>query len=118
MHFTAPSSNLLKTGDMDTGTVSFKNEQKVRRFHVPERQNAIVNRLAKTKMERIVDHEAERVERIKKEGRRKRLATNERVSFSALASFFDKLLTWISSTEKLGFGDPKDSESGGGCAVV
>ncbi|ORY73836.1 hypothetical protein BCR35DRAFT_293542 [Leucosporidium creatinivorum] len=73
-----PSSNLLKTGDMDTGTVSFKNEQKVRRFHVPERQNAIINRLAKTKKERIVDHEAERVERIKEEGRRKRLAANER----------------------------------------
>jgi hypothetical protein len=80
LHLPAPSSNLLKTGDMDTGTVSFKNEQKVRRFHVPQRENAIVNRLAKTKTERIVDHEAERVERIKEEGRRKRLAANERVS--------------------------------------
>ena len=35
--------------------------------HVPERQNPIVNRLNKTKVEREVDHEAERVERVKKE---------------------------------------------------
>src|SRR5260221_9512435 len=33
--------------------------------HIPNRENAIVNRLNKTKVERVVDHEAEQIERVK-----------------------------------------------------
>lgn len=81
-----PASNLLKTGAMETGSVSFKNERMVRRFHVKERENAIVNRLAKTKVERMVDHEAERVEQEKGEARQKRDKANELVSAQLCAN--------------------------------
>jgi hypothetical protein len=47
--------------------------------HVPKRENPIVNRLSKTKEEREVDHEAERVERIKKENAVKRAAAAQKV---------------------------------------
>ena len=40
--------------------------------HVAMRDNAIVNRLNKTKVERVVDHEAERQERLREEGKRKK----------------------------------------------
>ncbi len=47
--------------------------------HVPKRENAIVNRLNKTKVERIVDHEAERIERVKSENATKRAAAAAKV---------------------------------------
>ncbi|KAI0629791.1 hypothetical protein C8Q77DRAFT_1138560 [Trametes polyzona] len=69
-----PGDNLKKTGDMAVGQVSFHNDKRVKRVHIPKRENVIVNRLNKTKVEREVDHEAERVERIKKENAAKRAA--------------------------------------------
>lgn len=47
--------------------------------HVQTRDNAIVNRLNKTKVEKDVDHEAERQERLKLEGRKKKSEALERV---------------------------------------
>jgi len=47
--------------------------------HVPERINAIVNRLNKTKEERVVDHEQERTDRIKAESAVRRAAATEKV---------------------------------------
>lgn len=44
-----PASNLKKTGDMAVGQVSFHRDKAVRRFRVATRENAIVNRLNKTK---------------------------------------------------------------------
>lgn len=49
--------------------------------HVPKRENAIVNRLNKTKVERVVDHEAERIERVKGENAAKRAAAAAKVQF-------------------------------------
>ncbi|KAF9810312.1 hypothetical protein IEO21_07000 [Rhodonia placenta] len=60
-----PADNLKKTGDMAVGQVSFHNDKRV--LHVPKRENPIVNRLNKTKVERQVDHEQERIDRIKVE---------------------------------------------------
>jgi len=48
--------------------------------HVAKRENIIVNRLNKTKVEREVDHEQERVDRIKLENTVKRAAAAEKVS--------------------------------------
>jgi len=42
--------------------------------HILKRENVIVNRLNKTKVERAVDHEAERIERVKHENAVKRAA--------------------------------------------
>ncbi|KAN0139667.1 protein of unknown function (DUF814) domain containing protein [Lactarius tabidus] len=69
-----PGDNLKKTGDMAVGQVSFHNDKRVKRVHVPKRENVIVNRLNKTKVERVVDHEAERIERVKGENAVKRAA--------------------------------------------
>ena len=57
-----PWGNLLKRGDMDVGQVSFKDESNalVRRVKVKTRDNEIVNRLNKTKVEAYPDLHAER----------------------------------------------------------
>ncbi|EGN97902.1 hypothetical protein SERLA73DRAFT_182690, partial [Serpula lacrymans var. lacrymans S7.3] len=68
-----PGGNLKKTGDMAVGQVAFHSDKRVKRVHVAKRENAIVNRLNKTKVEKEVDHEQERVERIKKENAEKRI---------------------------------------------
>lgn len=47
--------------------------------HVQTRENAIVNRLNKTKIEKEVDHESERQERLRIEGRKKKAEAVERV---------------------------------------
>ncbi|KZV96503.1 DUF814-domain-containing protein [Exidia glandulosa HHB12029] len=73
-----PADNLKKTGDMATGQVGFHNDKKVKRIHIETRLNAIVNRLNKTKVERVVDHEAERIERVKKESAARRIAAAEK----------------------------------------
>lgn len=47
--------------------------------YVEKRENVINNRLNKTKLEREVDHEQERIERIKQENAIKRIAAAEKV---------------------------------------
>ena len=47
--------------------------------YIPKRENVIVNRLNKTKVERQVDHEQERQERVKKENAVKRAAAAAQV---------------------------------------
>ncbi|KAF8194335.1 cytoplasmic protein [Mycena galopus ATCC 62051] len=73
-----PADNLKKTGDMAVGQVSFHNDKKVKRVHVLQRENAIVNRLNKTKAERVVDHEQERIDRQKREAAARRAAAAEK----------------------------------------
>ncbi|KAL7410371.1 DUF814-domain-containing protein [Mrakia frigida] len=72
-----PHENLKKSGDMATGAVSFFNDKLVKRVYIPTRENAIVNRLLKTKVVKEVDHEAERIERLRDEGRGKKAKANE-----------------------------------------
>ncbi|OCH87328.1 cytoplasmic protein [Obba rivulosa] len=67
-----PGDNLKKTGDMAVGQVSFHSDKRV--IHVAKRENAIVNRLNKTKVVKEVDHEQERIDRIKKESAVRRAA--------------------------------------------
>lgn len=73
-----PAANLKKTGDMAIGQVSFHKEKAVRRYHIAERENPIVNRLNKTKVEREVDHEADRIIRQQEIGKQRKLEANER----------------------------------------
>ncbi|KAJ1937696.1 hypothetical protein EC988_007815, partial [Linderina pennispora] len=64
-----PWANLLKRGDMATGQVSFHNPRQVKRVHVKQRENAIVNRLNKTKREEHPDLRQQRADRDKDEKR-------------------------------------------------
>ncbi|PWN39477.1 DUF814-domain-containing protein [Ceraceosorus guamensis] len=74
-----PWSNVKKTGDLATGAVQFHNDRIVRRHHIAAKDNAILNRLNKTKREELVDHEAVRQERERAKGReRKEVAVKER----------------------------------------
>lgn len=71
-----PWSNLKKDASMATGQVSFHDPKLVKKLHVAVRENAIVNRLNKTKSEKFPDLRAEKeadlkekrkVERIQRE---------------------------------------------------
>lgn len=53
--------------------------------HVPTRENVIVNRLNKTKVIREVDHEKEKVDRIKAESAIKRAVATQKVRTPSLA---------------------------------
>ncbi|GAB0135530.1 hypothetical protein EsDP_00003865 [Epichloe bromicola] len=60
-----PWSNLRKDGSMDVGQVSFKDPRKVKRVLVPARENPVVNRLNKTRVEKKPDLRQEKDDRIK-----------------------------------------------------
>lgn len=75
-----PWSNLKKDGSMDVGQVSFKDQRKVKRILVPQRENHIVNRLNKTKVERKPDLQQEREDRLKELRKRDQAAFQARVS--------------------------------------
>jgi hypothetical protein len=55
-----PWSNLKKDGSMAAGQVSFKDNRKVKKILVPQRENPIVNRLNKTKVEKYPDLKQEK----------------------------------------------------------
>lgn len=62
------------------GQVSFKDPRKVKRVLVPERENAIVNRLNKTKVEKHPDLRQEKEDRQKELRKRDHSAMQARVS--------------------------------------
>ncbi|TPX59185.1 hypothetical protein PhCBS80983_g02628 [Powellomyces hirtus] len=62
-----PWSNLKKTPGMETGQVTFFRNNQVKRVHVKERDNAVVNRLNKTKVERHPDLSEEKIDRDREE---------------------------------------------------
>lgn len=77
---------------MATGQVSFHDQKTVKKIHVPVRENAIVNRLNKTRIEKYPDLRAEReadqkekrkAERIKRE-EQKALDRKEKAEREAL----------------------------------
>ena len=50
---------------MAAGQVSFKDQRKVKKILIPQRENAIVNRLNKTKVEKFPDLRQEKEDRLK-----------------------------------------------------
>ncbi|KAG9505253.1 hypothetical protein J7337_002219 [Fusarium musae] len=73
-----PWSNLKKDGSMEVGQVGFKDPRKVKRILVPQRENPIVNRLNKTKVEKKPDFKQERDDRLKELRRRDQAAFQAR----------------------------------------
>lgn len=75
-----PVTNLKKTGDLDTGTVCFHNDRLVRRVHISAKDNAIVNRLNKTKVEKQVDFVQQSIDKQRELGQQKKKIAISRVS--------------------------------------
>jgi hypothetical protein len=82
-----PWSNLKKDGSMATGQVGFKDNKKVRRVYVSQRENAIVNRLNKTKVEKHPDLRQEKEDRERELRKRERIAQQEKVSWISSSVF-------------------------------
>ncbi|CAI7582613.1 unnamed protein product [Penicillium glandicola] len=72
-----PWSNLKKDGSMAAGQVTFHNHKLVRKVYVKQRENPIVNRLNKTRIEKYPDLRAEKEEDTKKKQRGDRKARDE-----------------------------------------
>merc|ERR1712080_108858 len=66
--------NLHKTASMDVGQIGFHKQKAVKKIRLASRENVIVNRLNKTKVERQVDFRAEREGRDKAERDEKKRA--------------------------------------------
>lgn len=73
-----PWSNLLKSASMATGQVSFRNPKLTRKVLVPARQNHIVNRLNKTRVEKFPDLMAEKEEVLKAKRKAERKLRDEK----------------------------------------
>ena len=73
-----PWSNLKKDASMATGQVSFHDQKLTKKILVPVRQNAIINRLNKTKVEKFPDLYAEREEDLRAKRKVERIAREER----------------------------------------
>merc|ERR1712058_55094 len=83
--------NLKKTADMDVGQIGFHSQKAVKKIRLPTRDNAIVNRLNKTKEEKEVDFRAEREGRDKRERDDKKAEDKARKEAAELKSY-DRLM--------------------------
>ncbi|KAK3304262.1 coiled-coil domain-containing protein 25 [Chaetomium strumarium] len=73
-----PWSNLKKDGSMAVGQVSFKDHKKVKKILVPQRENPIVNRLNKTKIEKYPDLKQEKDDHLRELRKRDQAALQAR----------------------------------------
>jgi len=73
-----PWSNLKKDGSMATGQVGFKDPKKVKKILVAQRENPIINRLNKTKVEKFPDLLMEKEERLRALGKKNQAAVQAR----------------------------------------
>ncbi|KAI9750274.1 MAG: hypothetical protein M4579_006538 [Chaenotheca gracillima] len=89
-----PWSNLKKDGSMAVGQVSFKDDRKVKKILVEQRQNPIVNRLNKTREEKFPDLRNEKEARMKELRKRDQAAKLERRKEEARVAKEHKELAW------------------------
>lgn len=78
---------------MATGQVGFKDQRKVKKIHVPQRENPIVNRLNKTKVEKFPDLRQEKENRQKELRRRDKAAQLARVSETSCSTPWNSYLS-------------------------
>lgn len=90
-----PWSNLKKDGSMATGQVGFKDNKKVKRVYVSQRENAIVNRLNKTKVEKHPDLRQEKEDRERELRKIERIAQQEKVGPTFLRKLMAVRTAWI-----------------------
>ena len=97
-----PWSNLKKSGDMAAGQVGFKDTKLVKKVLVETRENPIVNRLNKTKIEKFPDLRQEKAERERQQRTKERIAAQEKVGQiheSSGRSAHDLLTSWMQKKE-------------------
>jgi len=75
-----PWSNLKKDGSMATGQVGFHDNKQVKRVYVQKRENVIVNRLNKTKVEKYPDLRQERQDRDRESRKKDQKVRQDKVS--------------------------------------
>ncbi|KAI1495564.1 coiled-coil domain-containing protein 25 [Biscogniauxia marginata] len=73
-----PWSNLKKDGSMAVGQVSFKDQRRVKKILVPQRENPIVNRLNKTRVEKQPDLMQEKEDHLRELRKRDQAAQQQR----------------------------------------
>ncbi|KAK4506978.1 hypothetical protein PRZ48_000712 [Zasmidium cellare] len=89
-----PWSNLKKSGDMATGQVGFKDQKLVRRVYVAKRENPIVNRLNKTKVEKYPDLRQEKAEKERELRKKERIAAQDKKKEDAKLAEERQKLKW------------------------
>ncbi|GIZ39787.1 hypothetical protein CKM354_000315700 [Cercospora kikuchii] len=89
-----PWSNLKKSGNMATGQVGFHNNKLVKRVYVEKRENAIVNRLNKSKVEKYPDLRQEKADRENEERKKERIAAQAKKKEEARLAEERKQLKW------------------------
>ncbi|KAM0722962.1 hypothetical protein Q7P37_001160 [Cladosporium fusiforme] len=89
-----PWSNLKKDGSMATGQVGFKDNKLVKRVYVSQRENVIVNRLNKTKVEKHPDLRQEKEDREKELRKVDRIAQQDRKKKDAQLAEERQRLKW------------------------
>lgn len=90
-----PWSNLKKSGNMATGQVGFHNNKLVKRVYVEKRENAIVNRLNKSKVEKYPDLRQEKADRENEERKKERIAAQAKVRQPCRAPISIGMSAWI-----------------------
>ena len=95
-----PWSNLKKDGSMATGQVGFKDQKKVKRVYVAKRENPIVNRLNKTKVEKFPDFRQEKEDRAKELRKKDRSVIAARVRIAKPQSERDTLAYTITNRQR------------------
>jgi len=95
-----PWSNLKKTGDMATGQVGFKDHKMVRRCYVEKRENVVVNRLNKTKVEKYPDLRQEKADRERDIRRKERIAAQDKVGLPVMLALPYGVLTTLTLQKK------------------
>jgi len=110
-----PWSNLKKDGSMATGQVGFKDNRLVKRVYVEKRENAIVNRLNKTKVEKHPDLREEKAQREKELRKVDRIAQQEKVGRPCVVDISRRL---YGSGVLTGIPEEGRCASGGGAAAA
>jgi hypothetical protein len=116
-----PWSNLKKTADMDTGQVAFHKNKMVKKVHIQERVNDIVNRLNKTKSEEYPELEQERIQFEKQRNQEKRMIAAKEKSKQIKqqqeyqkqkeAKSYDHVFKELKSTNQHDFGGKNEREA-------
>lgn len=89
-----PWANLKKDGSMVAGQVGFKDSRQVKKILIAQRENAIINRLNKTKVEKFPDLQLEKENFMKAVRKKEQAAQMERKKEQARIAQKHKDMKW------------------------